>query len=341
MEKELLVREYMSKGLMRDQCLEIVNLSKNQFYYIPNGKRPGKAPSVTTRWRDPQTEIQYEIDNKEVVNKIVEIKLNPDHSNWYRMITITLNILGYFINHKKVYRLMFEHLLLDDEPKIKGKDYVKYRRVAPTKPLQIIEMDIKYVWIYGDRKYAFVLTILDTFTRYVLHWVVGYTMKSEQVKHAWEYVIAEYLQSTNVNLRDVEVEVRTDNGKQFEAKIIRAFFEENNVHHVFTHPYTPEENGHVESFHSILAKALSRDKFDSLSELEKRLDRFYSCYVNDRSHSGTKGVPPAKYWALFDMGKIEVTPMQHNEIKIRLKVAYQEILSLPDIDKYQYRVIRP
>ncbi len=201
-------------------------------------------------------------------------------------------------------------------------------------------MDIKYVWVYEEKKYAFVLTIIDTFTRYVLHWSVGYSMKSEQIKQAWKFVVAEYFQSQKIALNELEVEVRTDNGKQFEAKIIRDFFAENHINHVFTHPYTPEENGHVESFHRIMGKAISRDKFNRINQLETRLDRFYSCYVNDRSQSGTKGIPPAKYCALYDMGKIQIIPIQHNEIKVRLKVASQEIISLPGIDKYQYRSIR-
>ena len=62
------------------------------------------------------------------------------------------------------------------------------------------------------------------------------------------------------------------------------------------------ENGHVESFHNILGTSLKREKFTSLKELEERLEKFYTSYNNDRSHSGTKGVPPSKFWALFELG---------------------------------------
>lgn len=65
---------------------------------------------------------------------------------------------------------MFLHMLLEDPRKQTGRNFVTYGRVAPKKPLRLIEMDIKYFWIHGTRKYAFVLTILDTFTRYVLSW---------------------------------------------------------------------------------------------------------------------------------------------------------------------------
>jgi len=249
----------MELGMKRDECLSIVCLTKNQLYYEQKGTKPGKSPSQSANWRDPQSLITYEIDNVEVVQKIIDIKLNPcykhDQANWYRMICVTLQILGYYINHKKVYRLMREYLLLEKPRKRTGRDFVKYRRVAPHKPLEVIEMDIKYVWIYGSRKYAFILTVIDTFTRYVLHWSVAYSMKSEQVKTVWEYVIAHYIQPAGILEKGLEVEIRNDNGRQFNSNLMIDFFKENYLNQVFTHPYTPEENGHIESFHNTLGKA--------------------------------------------------------------------------------------
>jgi len=278
----------------------------------------------------------YEVDNVDVVHKIIEIKLNPDHTNWYRMIAVTLKIRGYYINHKKVYRLMKEYVLLEEPRKRVGRKFVKYRRVAPTKALEIIEMDIKYVWIHGQRKYAFILTVIDTFTRYVLHWSAGYTMKSEQVKVVWEYIIANYLQPAGILEKGLDVEIRNDNGKQFNAHLIINFFKENYLNQVFTHPYTPEENGHIESFHNTLGKALKRDQFTSLEQLEKRLIKFYTCYNNDRSHGSLIGIPPAKFWALFEMNEIEIIPLEKRRIKFKLNMAYQDILTIPSINRYEY-----
>jgi len=328
----------MGSGMSRDRCLEIVGLTKNQYYYRQKGTKPGRQLTETTLWRDPNTLIMYNVDNVEVVQKIIDFKLDPDHTNWYRMIAVTLAILGYYINHKKVYRLMQSYVLLEPARKKTGRDFVTYRRVNPSGPLRVLEMDIKYIWIYGIQKFAYVLTVIDTFTRYVLNWAVGYTMKSEQVKSVWEYIIAEYFQPAGLLLDEVEIEARNDNGRQFNSKVVEEFFKENGIHQVFTHPYTPEENGHIESFHDILSNALKRDKFTSLQMAEQRLKRFYSCYNNDRSHSGTKGVPPGKFWALFEMNKIEVIHLDHRRTKFELKVAYQDILTLPGINRYEYRV---
>ena len=63
--------------------------------------------------------------------------------------------------------------------------------------------------------------------------------------------------------------------------------------------------------------------------LEQRLEQFYTCYNNDRSHSGTLGIPPAKFWALYDMNKIEMIKLDQRKVKFELKVALQDILTLP------------
>ncbi|MBK8413903.1 MAG: transposase [Bacteroidetes bacterium] len=59
---------------------------------------------------------------------------------------------------------------------------------------------------------------------------------------------------------------------------------------MFTHPYTPQENGHIESFHSILSASIDKEYFDIL-ELEARLQRFYYMFNNKRTHTGTIGLP--------------------------------------------------
>jgi transposase InsO family protein len=69
--------------------------------------------------------------------------------------------------------------------------------------------------------------------------------------------------------------LRRDNRKQFNCHLMAKFFRENKMHQVFTHPYTPEENGHVESFHAILTTALKKDRLIDLPDLKKRLRKFH------------------------------------------------------------------
>ena len=101
--------------------------------------------------------------------------------------------LGYLINHKKVYRLMEEYHLLKEKHEKPKRSIVKYRKVLPTEPLQVLEMDIKFVWVEEHRRHAYILTVIDTFSRVLLGRKTAYAIK-QQTSHrcisgrngAWE-----------------------------------------------------------------------------------------------------------------------------------------------------------
>jgi len=53
-----------------------------------------------------------------------------------------------------------------------------------------------------------------------------------------------------------------------------------------THVSTPEENGHIEAFHSIIQNDLfSKYEFDSIEELQEVLKRYYDFYNKERIHA--------------------------------------------------------
>jgi transposase InsO family protein len=98
------------------------------------------------------------VDNQEVVEQIKDIKKDPDTDYGYRKITFALVLLGYKTNHKKVYRLMRENQLLKEKNKKALREFVKYRIAIPQFPLQVLEMDIKFVWVEQGKRHAFILT---------------------------------------------------------------------------------------------------------------------------------------------------------------------------------------
>jgi len=314
---------YISQGMKRDTALAITGLSKHQYYHRTVKKvkssagRPKSSFTTTNRG--------LPVSNQSVVEEIRETKQCEDTDYGYRRMTFHLLLMGYIINKKKVYRLMAENGLLREPIRLTGKNYVKYRIVAPEGPLQVFEMDIKMVWVSEHRRHAYILNIIDTFTRTALYWSVGYQMKQSQIKRAWEYMIANYLQPADCLQKQLHIEVRNDNGPQFIAKLVRDFLEENHINQVFTHPYTPQENGHVESFHAILKNALGSKPFWSLQELEMRLEIFYHNYNHIRIHSSIANLPPKLFWACWEGKLIERKIMDKMKVKFKLKMPYQEL----------------
>ena len=324
-----MVRKYNSSGLKLQKGQEITGVSKAQLYYSPTGKRPGKNPSqATIREVDGEACIE---SNQEMINKVIAIQSDEETDYGYHKMCAALMMIGYTINHKKLYRLMKSSNLLKEKHKKKTKEYAKYRIVTPEKPLTLMEMDIKSVWTAELRRNAYTLTIIDTFTRVVLYRTTGYTMKATQVKAAWEYVIINYLQPADMKAQDIHIEIRNDNGPQFVAKIIQELFKVNGLNQVFTHPYTPQENGHIESFHSILSLALKGKAFWNLQDLEGFLEPFYEKYNKIRLHSSIANLPPVCFWNLWEMGHIKRTVLQNKKVKFKLLIPYQKLSGIENL----------
>lgn len=279
------------------------------------------------------------VDNIEVVEKIKTIRKDPDKKYGYRRMTYELLLNGYIINHKKVYRLMKDNQLLKEKPAKRTRDFVKYRKVMPTRPLEIFEMDIKYVWIEKDKRHCYILSVIDTFTRVVVGWTFGYKINQWQVKKLWEQIIVNHLQTYDCLKRGINIEIRNDNDSRFIAKTVQEFFKENHINQVFTHPYTPQENGHIESFHAILSEKLSKFSFWSIDDLETVLILFYEKYNNERIHSSIGYLPPLVFWNCWEKGIIEAKfDMKKRQIKFKLLVPHYKLsrdLSLREVPSYQ------
>lgn len=316
----------MARGLKRDKCLAICGISKNQFYHQATGKKRGRKKSKYTLQLVDSEQVKRA--NEYVKEYIRQMFHNPRVDYGYHRMTGALQLAGFFINHKKVYRLMKEARLLQPKPERAAKNYVRYRVICPDAPLRLMEMDIKQVWVNGKGRYAYVLTIIDVLTRVVLHWSVGFQMRQGAVQQAWQQIIENYLEPLNLLAWQVNIEIRSDNGPQFCATKLRGFLKDNYFLQTFTHPYTPQENGHIESFHAILGRDLRGKFFENLAELTKELENFYQFYNLHRIHGSTLKLPPVIFWQQWRKDNIEriVIDQKARKVKFRLKIPRQQIV---------------
>src|SRR5690606_10264371 len=124
--------------------------------------------------------------------------------------------------------------------------FVKQRRIQAAHPMQYLSMDIKYVYIHGEKRNVYLLTVLDVCTRKVL----GHLLKSSVRKHDVVLLLDGIIQEYKVE----GITIRNDNGSQFVARAVREFLKSNNVNQEFTHIATPEENAYIEALHSVLER---------------------------------------------------------------------------------------
>jgi len=319
--------------MKRDTALCISSVSKHQYYYKNQPNKRGRKPTWFTFKSEEDGKIQ--VLNTDLVQQIRDIQSDPDTDYGYHKMTFALLISGYIINHKKVYRIMNESQLLKDRHLKAPRQFARYRKVLPTRPLEVLEMDIKFVWVEEYRRHAFVFTVIDTFTRAILYWQSAYQFKQGQVRRAWEYIIENYLQPFDCLKEKMHIEIRNDNDSRFAAKTVQQFFIENKLNQVFTHPYTPQENGHIESFHAILSQMLKRHTFWSIEQLDNCLSPFYQKYNFNRLHSSTAYTPPMVFWKCWQDGLIETKINEKcRTIKFKLKIPYSQlsgIMSLREV----------
>ena len=313
----------MAQGLRRDKALSICKISKNQFYYKATSGKRGRKKSQHTDQLINCVRIQR--SNKFVTQYIKGLFSTPQIDYGHRKMTGELQLSGFFINHKKVYRLMKQARLLRPKRVHAPKNYVRYRIVCPEAPLRLMEMDIKQIWLVSECRYAYILTVIDVFTRVVLNWRCDYHMRQEQVQDIWRQIIEDYLQPWGALAWEVDIEVRSDNGPQFCAKNLQAFLKKNYLLQTFTHPYTPQENGHVESFHAILGRDLQGKSFDNLDSLKNSLKEFYDFYNFERIHGSTLQLPPITFWHQWETGNVhrEIIDVKKRKVKFSLNIQKQ------------------
>jgi putative transposase len=326
-EKKALVNKYVSQGLSTTQALRIVRVTRHQYYYKQTNGKPGRMPSNTTlKYIGNQV---VEVVNDQVVEDIKKLKSDPDLNGGYKSATFHLNGEGYIINKKKTRRLMSNHCLLSSSIPKHKKNYAMYRKVVPNGPFEVLEMDIKMVWIERDRRHALILNVLDTFTRRWLYRDEAFSITKHKVKQAWEDIILNHLQPNDCLQKGVHIEIRNDNDPRFSAQIIQDFFKENYLNQVFTHPYTPEENGHIESFHGILSKHLSRYVYWTIEELTADLDVFMDKYNNVRQHTQIAHLSPNDFDQLWNNQLIEVQTSTNKKRKtFKLKIPRHQVKNI-------------
>lgn len=140
------------------------------------------------------------------------------------------------------------------------------------------------------------------------------------MKQAWEHVILHHLQPNDCLNRDIHIEIRNDNDKRFSAGSVKEYFKENQLVQVFTHPYTPQENGHIESFHAIMSNHFREREFWSLKELQEDLILFAEKYNNVRIHASIDYVSPNEFWSQHSNGNIiAYCKIKKREFVLKLK----------------------
>ena len=171
----------------------------------------------------------------------------------------------------------------------RGKEFVKYRKVKATAPYEHLQIDIKYIYVYGESRNSLLASIIDVYNREILSHKFQHSIKKYDVCKMIDDVLNKYPKVVSATLR-------SDNGAQFEATMFRNYLDLKGINQEYTHVATPQENAYIESYHSIIERELCKKfVFDSFEEAEKHINGFISYYNEKRLHSGIGYKSPKQF----------------------------------------------
>ena len=184
-----------------------------------------------------------------------------------------------------------------------GYSVTKYRwkkqLYAHQIPGQELQMDTTYPFGYKQGKVIY--TIIDDASRWVFAW-------SYSTANAVNTV--DFLEKVLKRAPFTIQKIRTDQGKEFIANIVKEFLKQQEITYRNNTPYCPEENGKIERFHRTLKEKGIRRSFlalDSLEMMQYRLTLFLHYYNYRKKHRGLgmEGMTPME--RLEELGSVNLT----------------------------------
>jgi transposase InsO family protein len=172
-----------------------------------------------------------------------------------------------------------------------------------------------HVWTYDfvadrttDGRPMRMLTVVDEHTRECLAIKVGRKLKA--------YDVIEHLAELFIE-RGAPDYIRSDNGSEFTADIIRGWLKRLGVKTLYIEPGSPWENGYIDSFNGKLRdELLNGEIFDTLIEARIIIGRWRREYNTIRPHSSLGYLPPAPEAVLPDLGNQLDPDQEINQLQV-------------------------
>lgn len=195
---------------------------------------------------------------------------------------------GWRVNHKRVERIWRREGL--KVPKRQPKRGRLWLNNGSCVRLRAKHKD--HVWAYDfvsarthDGLPLRLLVIVDEFTRECLSIDIARSLTSDDVLERLAWLMA---------TRGVPEHVRSDNGPEMTAKVVREWLAKVGVTTLYIEPGSPWENGYVESFNGKLRdELLNGEIFHTVHEAKVLIEQWRRHYNTVRPHSSLGYRPPA------------------------------------------------
>lgn len=271
-------------GIAVSKLLSIIGLGKAKFHKwekragIPN-RHNGKIPK--THWLTPGEIKAIEDFAREHYSE------NDYHlKDGYRRIAYKMLDMDIAAVHpSSVYRILKKSGLLNkwntEKRNLKGTGFKQ-----PDYPHKHWHIDIKYLNFKGT--ILFLISVLDGYSRYVLHHEVRHTMSSYDIELTLLKAKEKYPLAKPV--------IISDNGGQFVSKDFKRLISLAELSHIRTSVNYPQANGKIERWHRTISEECLRIKSPVCFEDYKiYIEDYINYYNSERLHSALFYLTPEDF----------------------------------------------
>jgi putative transposase len=226
-------------------------------------------------------------DEDQLTGRIVELAAVYGRYGTPR-INAMLRREGWRVNHKRIERIWRrEGLKVPRRQPKRGRLWLNDGSCVRLRPERK-----DHVWAYDfvscrthDGLPLRLLVIVDEYTRECLSIDVARSLTSDDVLERLCWLMT---------TREVPQHVRSDNGSEFTATVVREWLSRVGVQTLYIEPGSPWENGYVESFNGKLRdELLNGEIFHTVKEAKVLIEQWRRHYNTTRPHSSLGYRPPA------------------------------------------------
>ncbi len=195
----------------------------------------------------------------------------------YRRVQVLLKREGWDVNMKRTYRI-YRDLglqLRNKTPKRRVKAKLREDRCEATRPNETWAMDFVHDELATGKKIR-VLTIVDTFSRYVPALDPRFSYRAEDVVDTLEKVCSQIGYPRTI---------RVDQGSEFVSRDLDLWAYTKSVTLDFSRPGKPTDNAYIEAFNGrFRAECLNAHWFLTLADAAEKLEHWRRYYNEERPH---------------------------------------------------------
>lgn len=205
----------------------------------------------------------------------------------YRRLQICMAKKGYYMNHKKIYRLYKEANL-----GLSKKNSKKIKKQARDKLLLVKSFNdnwsIDFISdSFTDNRRFRCLNIVDNYSRFNIAIEASISFPSLKLISTLEEKIIKYGKPRNITV---------DNGPEFRSKAFQAWASKEGITIRFIDPGKPVQNAFIESFNGRFRdECLNQHWFSSLKEVKAIISAWRNEYNKTRPHSSLGYLSPIEF----------------------------------------------